>query len=236
MVKKKKVSEKIDAKEWINHFLNVEFDIKKWLNDALNDYRRDAQNYYPILIEEDEREYEEKSPLFDIISKKFQKRGYLKGKEFFNICMWKTTRKKKNYEENSEEQIQKITKKAMNGKKNEKISILVNDLRGVGVAVASAILTVIYPQEFCVIDYRSKQALAWLKICGESKPYDEFKLNSYDKFLLILTFIRSSNDIELFYKYLDIIKGIGEKFNLTPRQIEIALWKFDKAMDLNYFF
>lgn len=71
MVKKKKVSEKIDTKEWINHFLNVEFDIKKWLNDALNDYRRDAQNYYPIFIEEDEREYEEKSPLFDIISKKF---------------------------------------------------------------------------------------------------------------------------------------------------------------------
>ena len=101
---------------------------------------------------------------------------------------------------------------------------------------ASAILTVIYPQEFCVIDYRSKQALAWLKICGESKPYNEFKLNSYYQFLLNLTFIRSSNDIELFYEYLNIIKGIGEKFDLSPRQVEIALWKFDKTMDLNYFF
>lgn len=150
--------------------------------------------------------------------------------------MWKTTRKKQNYEENSEEKIQKITKNAMIGKKAEKIPILVNGLRGVGVAVASAILTVICPQEFCVIDYRSKQALAWLKVCGETEPYDKFKLNSYNQFLLILNFIKSSNDIGLFYKYLKIIKGIGKKFDLTPRQVEIALWKFDKTMDLNYFY
>lgn len=39
MVKKKEVSEKINTKNWINNFLNVEFNIKKWLNDAIDDYK-----------------------------------------------------------------------------------------------------------------------------------------------------------------------------------------------------
>ncbi|MFX1238629.1 MAG: hypothetical protein ACFE8P_13050 [Promethearchaeota archaeon] len=88
--------------------------------------------------------------------------------------------------------------------------------------------------DFCAIDYRAKRALIWLKIRGESKLHGNV-INSHETYLLYITIISSTDDVNLYYKYLDIIKGLGKMYDLTPREVELALWKYDKTKDEAYF-
>ena len=226
-------------------------DFDSYFLKAKEDYNEETRkkiNKYPKYYEEKTLK-DEKDILFENISKIFQKRGYLSREEFISIGIWKTLRQKSNFEaiENSDEIVRRITKEVIKSEGN-KMKILVKGikddsgkkakLKGVDVAVASAILTIIYPNKYCVVDYRAKQALAWIKKCGESKPFDNYILKSYDDYLFISEFIRNTTHIDLYHKYLEIINGIATKQDpkLSPRQIEIALWKFDKDKDDKYWF
>ncbi len=246
MGKKKLIGSKIDVDYWVKHILNFDIDFGSLFLKAKKDYKNEAKGNY-IQYYEMKTLKEERDILFENISKIFQKRGYLSREEFISIGLWKTTRQKRNFESeiNSNESVQKITKEVINSECN-KMKILVKGiiddsgnkikLKGVDVAVASAILTVIYPHKYCVVDYRAKQALVWMKKCGESKPFNNCTLKSYDDYLFITEFIRNTNHIDLYYKYLEIINGIARKqaTKTTPRQIEIALWKFDKDKNDKY--
>jgi hypothetical protein len=94
------------------------------------------------------------------MSAKLQKRGYLLKEEFVGICIWKTERQKKRYLENSDKYVKKITKEAFGAPEKDRVKIL-DRLEGVGVPVASAILTVVFPETYCIIDYRAWRALLW---------------------------------------------------------------------------
>ena len=142
--------------------------------------------------------------------KEARKRGFLTKEEFIKICKWKSPRPTKYYMKNSEENIKEITKRAFSLKYEKKKMELLDSLNGVGVRVASAILTVIYPDKYGIIDVRAWNALRNLGIIkGPEKRKNYFSFNDW-------------------YRYLKIIKHIAEKNKTTPRKIDLTLYSFDK--------
>jgi len=141
-----------------------------------------------------------------------RKRGFLTQEEFIKICKWKSPRPLKYYINNSEENIKNITQKAFSTKfEKRKIEILIK-LNGVCVRVASSILAIIYPEMYGVLDFHVR--------------------NSLENFNIIKK--KSMNyDVKDWYRYIMIIRHFAKKFNVTPRDIDRALWNYDKEKNKN---
>jgi len=194
-------------------------DFNYWRRRYEEDYPKDVSDRYPIFKDAYDKEQREKSPYFETMSKVLRGRGYFLKLEFVSICLWKTTRQKKAYEENSEEEIKTYTQKAINASTDrDKIESLIN-LNGVGIPVASAILTVIDPARYCVIDFRAWRTLKWLQ---------GINFSFYENYSKFLDDYRNYGTLRIYHSFIEEIREIAKKNNQTPRQVEMALWKFDK--------
>ena len=91
--------------------------------------------------------------------------------------------------------------------------------------VASAILTATYPKEYCIIDYRAWRALLWLQ---KNTAENVFKFDSYSDYANFLDKCKTYNRKKTYFSFRDTLETIGNKRNMTPRQVEMALWKFDQ--------
>lgn len=143
--------------------------------------------------------------------------------EFVNICNWKTERPKKHYEHKDNKDILKEVNKKIfpeNVKPKLKLKELLR-LEGVGVPVASALLTVIFPEEYCVIDFRVRQSLLWI----DNKP---LSFKDYKSFSEFIDNLRKTDTVNSYMRYLGKIKELAQKHKMTPREIEMALWQYDK--------
>ncbi len=85
--------------------------------------------------------------------------------------------------------------------------------------MASAILTVIDPARYCVIDFRAWRALKWLQ---------GINFSSYENYSKFLDDYRNYGTLRIYRSFIEEIRGIAKENNKTPRQVEMALWKFDK--------
>jgi len=143
--------------------------------------------------------------------KKERKPFYLKKEEFDKILNWKLRqqigRQKRSREQNTNDIIRKITKTAFEISHSDwhyetelKLKIL-TALRGVAIPVTSAILTLCYPDKYAVIDFRG-----WRQLFKNNRTY--YSINDY------LT-------------YLDTIRNIAKNFDLSPQQVDIAIWQYD---------
>jgi hypothetical protein len=133
--------------------------------------------------------------------------------EFDEILHWKLrrqyNRQLKNIKLNTGNQIIKITKSAFSIQYNDKdfeteqhLKVLIK-LHGVQVPVASAILTLCYPKEYCVIDRRG-----WRQIFDNDKKKTYYTVKEY-------------------IKYMTIIKRTALEFGVTPQEIDMAIWQND---------
>lgn len=133
------------------------------------------------------------------------KKGYLTKDQFYKVAMWKTPRPKKHYLKNSEKHIIKVLKLVLDSQDDcEKITLLIS-LKGVSIAVASALLTIINPKNYGIIDIRVWQLLY---LYGEvnTKPKGQgFNLNNY-------------------LDYLTILRKYASQFNVNVRDIERTLF------------
>ena len=75
-------------------------------------------------------------------------------------------------------------------------------LRGVGVPIASAILALIYPEEYGVIDFR-----VWRQVFGEEKSM--FSVSDYGR-------------------YLYEIHKLAKELAWTLQEVDLAIWGYDK--------
>ena len=75
-------------------------------------------------------------------------------------------------------------------------------LRGVGVPVASAILTLIYPEEYGVIDFR-----VWRQVFSEERSM--FSISDYKR-------------------YLHEIHKLAKELAWTVQEVDLAIWGYDK--------
>ena len=75
-------------------------------------------------------------------------------------------------------------------------------LRGVGVPVASAILALVYPEEYGVIDFR-----VWRQVFGEERSM--FSISDYKR-------------------YLHEIHKLAKELAWTVQEVDLAIWGYDK--------
>src|SRR3989344_4900183 len=98
--------------------------------------------------------------LFKEVRNNFQKRGYLTAEEFFCIVIWKSNRAKTKIKKkllgfgDLTAQIKKMTSEIFNEADNrKKLKILFKEWR-FSLPMATAILTVLYPDDFTIYDVR----------------------------------------------------------------------------------
>ena len=158
-------------------------------------------------------ETQEAQDLFSLF-KNVKFRGFFTKPQFYAVVMWKTPRPKNHYIINSEKSIKDISKKILLAdSENEKVNLLTS-LKGVSIPVASAILTIIDPKNYGIIDIRVWKLLHLYKEVKTKPGGQGFNLNDYMIYLSILRkyakqFKKSVRDIErtLFFYHKKIQRG-----------------------------
>jgi len=76
------------------------------------------------------------------------------------------------------------------------------ELSGVGIGVASAILALVDPEHYCVIDFRG-----WRAVFGE---------------------LRRTFSIRDYNRYLSEVRHLAEILGWTPQDTDLAIWEYDR--------
>jgi thermostable 8-oxoguanine DNA glycosylase len=113
------------------------------------------------------------------------------------------------YLKNSDQLIKNVTRKAFKIKDLKNQMNLLTTLHGVQYAVGSALLTVVYPDLYGIIDNR---AIAFLR----------------DQNI----FENTSLSMKKWIEYLKIIRKYGEDLGITPRDVDKGLFGIHKGMGL----
>lgn len=144
--------------------------------------------------------------LFKVVGLRIREQGFVEFDEFYQICMWKSARQKQNYLKNKNI-VKNISKKAF-AEENESLKMKqLLELKGIGIPTASAILTIVFPDKYAVIDIRCIQMLNKLGIK-----------------------IRETVTINRWLEYLKIMRNLACENNLTPRQIDQILFSMHREM------
>ncbi|MDI6821143.1 MAG: hypothetical protein QMD65_03130 [Patescibacteria group bacterium] len=149
--------------------------------------------------------------LFNDVHRNFQKCGRFTPEEFFAIVIWKRNASKTRILNGIKEKkrtIYEITSAISATKTREqKLSALLSPkIPGIGIAIASAILTVCYPDDFTIADYRA---------CASLKNFGEEVIGN------------PTTKISFYFDYLDKCKKLAHKYNLSLRDFDRILWAKD---------
>jgi len=147
--------------------------------------------------------YDQENYLFNHLGPAIKKRGFIKFDEFYKICMWKSARQKPKYIKNKNT-VEKLTRTAFQLKEDEKMKMLCK-LKGVGIPTASALLAIVYPKKYPIIDVRCVYMLK------------ELREN-----------INKSITINNWLKYLRIMRNIAKENMITPRELDKVLFAMHK--------
>jgi len=144
--------------------------------------------------------------LFKTVNKNFHENKYLTSEEFLAIIIWKRNASKTKVVEGvntSDKSIRVITSKIYESPSREmKLEILLG-IKNIGIAIASAILTVLYDQEFTVFDARARNSLQAIGVQIKGSP---------------------DNKPEDYFSYVDLCKKQAEKYKLSLRDFDRCLW------------
>jgi len=167
-------------------------------SDVFNDMRLTKQQYTVLKEEFDDDYLPFDHGFLKIVTRKIRARNppYLESRELWQIDAWKNgSRNYHRIENNNDKDVERVTRQALsiaNKDVKKSISILVDELEGVGIPVASAILYFTFPDKFAVIDryawnaYRAigkgERIVDWTKtFTGGPKEYEEFCTFCRDK-------------------------------------------------------
>lgn len=163
--------------------------------------------------------------LFKEVSVNFQKNGYLTAEEFFAIIIWKSNRNKTGIRKSVKNligknmTIRKITESIDSDKKDIDRVKRLTGIKGVGISIASAILTVCYPNNFTIADYRAKNSLK--NFFGQKEENIDYSTpEAYLNYASICINLAKNNKIKLrnFDRILwgmDFYEGFGGLKELT---------------------
>ena len=128
--------------------------------------------------------------------------GELTRSNLMTIVSWKSPRSKTRANENSDEDIRDALGFAVKTDVDRGAIAVLCSLRGVGIPVASAIMTVCDPTRFTIIDVRALETLG-------VKQYP-------------------SGDTSYFLSYLTFCRNTAENFRVPLRDLDRALWQASK--------
>lgn len=160
------------------------------------------------------RYYDLESYLFGEVHGHFKSLGTLTDEEFFAIVIWKSNRSKTKVRDGiaeSKTSIRSLMCRVADATDPKtKIQIL-DDIDGIGLPIASAILAVCYPDEFTIVDIRAKKALK------EIAEEDEVKKIIGDP----------SASIDAYLEYIQLCKDLAIRYSVTLRDFDRFLWGKD---------
>ncbi len=125
--------------------------------------------------------------------------------EFLAMCRWKSPRSRRHYERNSAGTIRRVSRAVLAARsERERMSRLIA-LPGVSVATASAILTLIDPRRYGVLDIRCWQILFSIRSVAGNKRGRAFTVSQWEQ-------------------YLERLRGHARALDVSARMIEYTLF------------
>lgn len=162
------------------------------------------------------RLYDLEGYLFDEVTTRFQRTGTLEPYDFFAIVIWKSNRAKTKIKQGLAQAGLTVgalmTQLAEAATPAAKVATLLQ-VWGIGLPMASAILSVCYPQEFTVCDYRAWETLQELGVTG---------LPSHQP-----------TTIAAYLRYCQVCRAFAEHHQLSLRDLDRALWAKNWEGDLH---
>lgn len=138
---------------------------------------------------------------------------YLTAAEFDKILKWKLRgqygRQRERRKANTEDVIRTVTRTALtitHPDKEHEIELRVGILcaiSGVSVPVASAVLALVFPEKYAVIDFRG-----WRQVFGKEKT--TFSIPDYKR-------------------YLREIQRLADELGWPAQKVDLAIWEYDRA-------
>jgi len=153
--------------------------------------------------------------LFEEVSARFRRDDTLSAADFYAIIIWKSNRTKTKIKEALKEaglSADTLMSQVAGAKDDMTRLQLLTDVRNIGLPIASAILTVCYPDRFTVLDSR-----AWQSAVAEGMPGlpDAFPETAPE-----------------YLQYCDACQAFAERVGLSLRDLDRALWARSWEKDL----
>ena len=108
------------------------------------------------------------------------------------MCRWKSPRARHLWEANSSARIRAISRQVLATRSERRRMELLTGLRGVGVPMASAILTLLDPRRYGVLDIRAWQLLFAIRSVGANRRGQGFTIAQWEQYLDALRSPRAS--------------------------------------------
>jgi hypothetical protein len=115
-----------------------------------------------------------------------RKRGYLRSSELEAVCYWKSPRAIQRIKSNSSSAIRAATRAALAARSERARLEALTALSGVSVPMASAVLTLLDPKRYGVIDIRVWELLYALGTVTRNPGAVGFSFNNWHEFLMII--------------------------------------------------
>jgi len=159
-----------------------------------------------------------------------RRRGYLTPGELEAVCRWKSARAIRHIRANSPWRVRSATRRALATRSERQRLKLLRTLQGVSVPMVSAILTLLDPRRYGVIDIRVWQVLYKLGVVTQRPSGTGFTFNNWYRFLMIIQYFSrklrvNARDIErtLFVVHREYQKGrlyalVGRRPSNKPLQ------------------
>jgi len=201
----------------------MNIDLRKWLKKFQMKWEDKPIEY----LDESGNWQEDSDPLFGSISDTIQSRDCeLSVAELQRISQWKlqSSRNDSNIKKNSNETVTQQFQSAITASTDREAVDVLTELSGIGVPMASTMLTVAKPSHYAIIDYRAFRALpgANPEMAGPRQYGD------YAEFLEhFRTYLKNPEAYEF---YMNHVRQIADAEGLSARQVDMALWAFDKEM------
>ncbi len=145
--------------------------------------------------------------LFEVVTERFKERSTLNPYDFFAIVIWKSNRTKtkikKGLDADNKTVASLMREVSEATTPKDKVAVLWR-IRGIGPAVASAILTVCYPNEFTVLDSRVWETLNQMSVKGLPMRYP--------------------CSIEEYLQYCQACQRLADQVGVSLRDLDRALW------------
>ena len=139
-----------------------------------------------------------------------KRRGHLTPRELEAVCRWKSARAIRRVRENTHHRVRAATGAALAARSEQRRLEALLQLRGVGIPMASALLMLVEPKRYGVIDIRVWQLLYTLRMVQENPKGTQFRPGHWDQFLAIL-------------------RRLASKLGVTARDVERTLFDVHRA-------
>lgn len=103
--------------------------------------------------------------------------------EFLAMCRWKSPRARRHYERNRAAAIRRVSTAVLRARSERERMTRLVALPGVSVATASAILTLIDPRRYGVLDIRCWQLMFAIRSVGDNARGRAFTISQWERYL-----------------------------------------------------